>query len=128
MAKYSIVSGWDPLDKTRWRVLEAATDEQLEKWSNDPNCKESSKAAVELAEREKRRAEQGAHTRVLNTLNEKLRLERTARREELEDFPFDPRLEVSADAKHIAGRVVTNLWVIFVLLPIVLGILFAILK
>jgi hypothetical protein len=108
MAKYSIVSGWDPLDKNRWRVLEAATDEQLEKWSNDPNCEESSKAAAELAEREKRRAEEGAHTSVLN--------------------PFDPRTEISADAKHIAGRVVTNLWVIFVLLPIVLGILFTLLK
>jgi hypothetical protein len=43
-------------------------------------------------------------------------------------FPFDPRREVSADAKHISGRIVTHLWVIFVLLPIVLGILWAIVK
>jgi hypothetical protein len=128
MAKYSIVSGWDPLDKNRWRVLEAASDEQLEKWCNDPNCEESSKAADELAVREKRRAEAGTHTKALNARTETLRLERTARRKELEDFPFDPRTEISADAKHIAGRVVTNLWVIFVLLPIVLGILFALLK
>jgi len=51
---------------------------------------------------------------------------------------FDPRTEVSADAIHIAqsarqaaakasGRIVKHLWIIFVLLPVVLGILFAIL-
>lgn len=32
--------------------------------------------------------------------------------------PFDPRFEVSADAVYIAKKVVTNLWIIFVLLPI----------
>lgn len=37
--------------------------------------------------------------------------------------PFDPRFEVSADAVYIAKKVVTNLWVIFVLLPIVLVVL-----
>ena len=42
--------------------------------------------------------------------------------------PFDPRSEISADARHISGRIVTHLWIIFVLLPMVLGILFEILK
>lgn len=46
--------------------------------------------------------------------------------------PFDPRSEVSADAYYIAervsGRIVKHLWIIFVLLPVVLGILFALLK
>jgi rhodanese-related sulfurtransferase len=32
---------------------------------------------------------------------------------------FDARTEVSADARHIAGRVVKHLWIIFVLLPVV---------
>lgn len=52
---------------------------------------------------------------------------------------FDRRTDISADAYHIAkcaredsrdvaGRIVKHLWIIFVLLPIVLGILFAILK
>jgi hypothetical protein len=52
--------------------------------------------------------------------------------------PFDRRTEVSADAYHIvkraredsreaAGRIIKHLWIIFVLLPVVLGILFAIL-
>jgi hypothetical protein len=44
----------------------------------------------------------------------------------LDDYPFDPRTEVSADAKHIAGRIVTHLWVIFVLFPFVIAILLAI--
>ena len=53
--------------------------------------------------------------------------------------PFDQRTDISADAYHIArcaredsreaaGRIVKNLWIIFVLLPVALGIVFAILK
>jgi len=42
--------------------------------------------------------------------------------------PFDPRNEVSADAEYVSGRIVKHLWIIFVLLPVVLGILFAILR
>jgi hypothetical protein len=38
--------------------------------------------------------------------------------------PFHPRTEVSADARYI----VKNLWIIFVALPFVLGILIVILK
>jgi hypothetical protein len=37
---------------------------------------------------------------------------------------FDARSEVSADARHI----VKHLWIIFVLLPVPLGILFMLLK
>ncbi len=37
------------------------------------------------------------------------------------------RNEVSADARYIAGKIVSHMWIIFVLLPVVLGILFAIL-
>ncbi len=53
--------------------------------------------------------------------------ERTRRekaRAELQDNPFDPRTEVSADAR----RVIKHLWIIFVAFPLVLGILFVILK
>jgi len=35
---------------------------------------------------------------------------------------------VNANAKYASGRIVRNLWVIFVLLPVVLAVLFAILK
>jgi hypothetical protein len=37
--------------------------------------------------------------------------------------PFNPRTEVSADAKHIAGKIVTHLWILFVLLPIFASVL-----
>ena len=34
---------------------------------------------------------------------------------------------ISADAQFIAGKIVKHLWIIFVLLPVVLGILFTLL-
>ena len=50
------------------------------------------------------------------------------RRQALQDNPFDPRTEISADARHIAGRIVTHLWILFVLLPVILGLLWAVFK
>jgi hypothetical protein len=41
------------------------------------------------------------------------------------DRPFDPRTEVSADARHVADKIVNHLWYIFVLLPIISVILSA---
>lgn len=38
------------------------------------------------------------------------------------------RPEISPDAKYVAGKIVTHLWIIFVLLPIVLAILWSLLK
>jgi hypothetical protein len=40
-------------------------------------------------------------------------------REELQNNPFDPRTEISADARHIASKIVIHLWILFVLLPII---------
>ena len=37
--------------------------------------------------------------------------------------PFDPRTEVSADARYIAGKITKCLVIIFVVLPVVVGIL-----
>jgi hypothetical protein len=51
-----------------------------------------------------------------------------AKRSKLQQDPFDPRTEVSADARHVAGRIIKHLWIIFVALPFVLGLLYAILK
>jgi len=56
-----------------------------------------------------------------------------------DEYVPPPVTEISADAFHIVkcarvdsreatGRIVKHLWIIFVLLPVVLGILFAILK
>lgn len=43
-------------------------------------------------------------------------------REEIK--PFDPRTEISADARHI----VKHLWILFVLLPVILGLVVAVIE
>ena len=95
-------------------AVTSAPDEQVQKWANDPDCIEQEQAAAHmkwrLAERAKRKEEL------------------VAKRQELQDNPFDPRTEVSADAKHIARKVVTHLWILFVALPLVLTLLFQMLK
>jgi hypothetical protein len=95
-------------------AVTSGSDEQVQKWASDPDCIEQEHAAAQmqwrLAERAKRKQELAA------------------KRQELQDNPFDPRTEVSADAKHIARRVVTHLWILFVALPLVLALLFQILK
>ncbi len=40
-------------------------------------------------------------------------------------LPFDPRTEISADARHIASKIVMHLWILFVLLPVIIGVLLA---
>jgi hypothetical protein len=95
-------------------AVNRASDEQLQEWASDPDCIEQEQSAAHLncrlAERAKRKEELAA------------------KRQELQDNPFDPRTEVSADAKHIASRVVTHLWILFVALPLVLALLFQLLK
>jgi hypothetical protein len=96
------------------QAVTSASDEQVQKWASDPDCIEQEQAAAHmkwrLAERAKRKEEL------------------VAKRQVLQENPFDPRTEVSADAKHIAGRVVTHLWILFVALPLVLVLLFQLLK
>jgi hypothetical protein len=95
--------------------LEKASDQQLEHWAHDPNCVEMDACGRALDERLAKR--------------ERSEIERqpaVVKPEELQNGPFDPRTEVSADAKHIAGQVVTHLWMIFVLLPFVVALLLVI--
>lgn len=98
--------------------LWAASDEDLQKWATDPDCIDQDACGAYLT---KRRAEQA-----------RLRAERdearAKKRAELQDNPFDSRAEVSADAKYIAGSIVKHLWIIFVLLPVVLGLLWALMR
>jgi len=91
-----------------------ASDEQLQKWASDPDCIEQEQSAAHLKWRLDERA--------------KRKEELAAKRQELQDNPFDPRTEVSADARHIARRIVTHLWILFVALPLVLALLFQMLK
>jgi len=88
-------------------AVTSGSDEQVQKWASDPDCIEQEQAAAHM----------------------KWRLaELAAKRQELQDNPFDPRTEVSADAKHIARKVITHLWILFVALPLVLALLFQMLK
>jgi|ERR1041384_383743 hypothetical protein len=97
--------------------IEYQSNEELERWAGDPNCIEQSECAAILTKRKELQAAELV----------KLQAQWAAKRKELEENPFDPRTEVSADAKHIANKVVTHLWILFVALPIVLGILYSIL-
>jgi hypothetical protein len=93
-------------------VLEKwATIEQLEQWAADPNCIEQEVCATLLAKRKEK------STGLTETAG--LAPQVTL---------FDPRTEVSADARHIAGKIVMHLWILFVALPIALAILYSILK
>ena len=42
--------------------------------------------------------------------------------------PFDPRTEVSAGAKHVGNQIVTHLWIIFVVIPTILTVVYMLLK
>jgi len=55
MPKYSIVEGRDFTGNKTWDALQAASDEQLEKWAADENCKQRDNAAQELEDRRQRR-------------------------------------------------------------------------
>src|SRR3984885_5940175 len=105
------------------------SDEVVAKAASDPNCKNQQECLDVLAERKATRAVQEKQE-AARAVQEKIRRETV--RAELQDNPFDPRHEISADAKHIAkvvsGRIVKNLWIIFVALPFVLGLLYAFLK
>lgn len=99
-------------------TLDLLDDDRLAENAADPNCSNSKECLELLA---KRRAERANRA-------EKEQVRRENVRAELQKNPFDPRNEVSADARYIAGRIVKNLWIIFVALPFVLGILIVILK
>ena len=94
--------------------MEYQSDDQLEKWAADPNCIEQVECAAFLANRRERQAAELAE----------LQAKQAQKRKEMEENPFDPRTDVSADARHIANKVVTHLWILFVALPIVLAILY----
>jgi hypothetical protein len=86
-------------------------DAQLEQWAADPNCIEQAEVAAYLAKRKGVQAAESADRQTQIEL----------KRKELHENPFDPRTEVSADARHIANKVVTHLWILFVALSYSLG-------
>ena len=105
-----------PLDN----IIYEASDETLQKWAHDPNCIEMEECAKAWANRLEKR-EKDAPRKQAAMEAEMQR--RSVQRKELEDNPFNPRIEISADAIHVASRIVKHLWIIFVLLPFVIALL-----
>jgi hypothetical protein len=103
------------VEKYHAKCSRYSPDSELEKFASDPNCFEQESCAKLLAERLARKQ-----------ADERARIER---KKEIEENPFDFRDEVSADSKLVsadARYIVKHLWIIFVLLPFVLGLVFAI--
>lgn len=104
--------------------MRQATQPTLEQWARDPNCIEMELCVKELAERKAKREKRDAELQAAQA-DRPAQLQAAQaewlaqRRQQLEDNPFDPRTEVSADAIYISGRIVKHLWIIFVLLPVV---------
>jgi hypothetical protein len=98
----------------RQDAIVAASDEQLDKWASDPECVEHEQCIAERTARAERAKQEAARVEAAAieeaAAEEEKRLELLERRKALKEFPFDSRTEVSADAKHIADRIVHNLW------------------
>ena len=99
------------------------SENDLYRWAMDANCHDKKECAEILAVRV--RSEQEKPPMVVTGGTP---VPVSVKQEGPSDNPFDPRNEVSADAKHIAGQIVKHLWIIFVLLPIVLGLLYSLLR
>jgi hypothetical protein len=101
---YDVVGDWKYMgESTRRDFLNCSTLDQLQAWAADPNCNQKAECA---------------------SLIEKRRDQLKARADRLALNPFDPRTEVSADAK----RIVLNMWIILVILPFVVGIVIAVMR
>jgi hypothetical protein len=106
--------------------IRQASRQELEKWANDPNCIEMELCATELADRQAKRENSQPAKAVEGRLLTEQKLPWS--RQGSEEHPFNPRTEVSADAKHIASKIVTHLWIIFILLPLICLLLWELVK
>jgi hypothetical protein len=104
-------------------ALREMSTEAVERLANDPNCIEHERCRAYLVRRAEVLARRVVDVEARNAALLQANLER---KRALEEYPFDPRTEVSADAKHIASKIVGTLWILFVLLPIALAILMAV--
>ena len=129
MASYDIVAGWRNFPfNDQAQIISAAALTELEKWASDPERKQQVLCLRELTKRRAGTAESSVPgwTPAMS--------EATPTSAPQAERSFDARSDVSADAKHIAWavessgrRIVMHLWILFVALPVVLGILYAIL-
>jgi hypothetical protein len=103
-------------------ALARASDEQLQKWGADPDCIEMDVCAKALKERLAKRETDRAG----------LQTALAAKRKELQDNPFDPRTDVTANTRYIVKKIVTHFWILlavcFVLLPFMIGVVLALVR
>jgi len=108
MQTYDIAEGWKDLSAgEQERVINLASIEELEKWASDPCCNQRSLVSTRLEWMRK------GYVKPLGIDT---------------GGPFSPRVDISADARYVAGRIVKHLWIIFVALPFVLAVLLVILR
>jgi hypothetical protein len=96
--------------------IRQASSAELDKWAHDPKCVERDLCGTELRARQTKRDNPPTVVAEVPAIGQR------------QESCFDPRNEVSADAVYIASRIVKHLWIIFVLLPVVLCLLYAILS
>jgi hypothetical protein len=72
--------------------ISPASDADLENWGSDPNCRDREKCLQALAARRAWKEQA-----------------RTAKLQVMAANPFDPRTDVSADAKYVAAQIVKHL-------------------
>jgi hypothetical protein len=84
------------------QILEAS-DKQLEQWAASDSNPYNQRLAIDALRKRK--------------------ANREAIQDAREGVPqlalFDPKTEISADARYIAGRIIKHLWIVFVLLPVI---------
>lgn len=96
--------------------ISRAPDAELEQWAtNETNQANRRRIVIELGRRKADRSDRP-------------RSEAASGVRPTGPAPFDPRVEISADAKHVANRIVSTMWTIFVLLPLLALALVAFLK
>src|SRR5581483_7755177 len=107
----------DPWSDERIRT---AFNDELERLQYSPNPEDRRRASEEL---ERRRTPEPRQSPDIQPPSGVVPLAEPALSQ-----GFDPRKEVSADARYIARRIVTHLWIIFVLLPFILRLLWQVLR
>ena len=119
--------------------LKTLSDTELEAYISDPDALYHDAAKQERERRQTVRYQYGMTPADAKPADEaqatREKIQRLLKTEQKQaadpDLPFDPRTDVSADAKLIAAgadRIVNHMWIIAVLLPIALGVLFGILR
>jgi hypothetical protein len=132
MQTYDIAAGWKDLSAgEQERVINLASIDELRKWSNDPACNQRSFVGTRLEWAQKGYTPPKPCGCSPDQICQKCREVPKALPKPLgvdTGGPFSPRVDISADARYISGRIVKHLWIIFVAVPFVLAVLFLMLR